>query len=366
MPKPAPRVVAPTPDLEAVRDAIERARRRVVESSPIVVGLRAAWQRGPNELDTATARAIGDFLLSRLGWARWEPYRRRGWRWESIMLSTTEAAAGRLELVARTEADWHAATALLEGVANDLARLDGNAIEAAFGRRANWRTLVGEPRADLLLIDCLPSIAPDRIRTGTLAATPDGFAIVSTEAAAMTDAAADLERILPRERPVAWAEIADLREALRALLDAAFVRLGERADDAGTAESAIGLPDTEDASPPTGAGVRFEEDIGEPMSTTPAKPLLPRQERALRALTIWLARGLTQKEIARMLTDEYGVPCDQGTVSRLLREAKELDAGKVALAMAGPKARRERSVEPRRLDLGPRTDGRKPHRKDEG
>jgi hypothetical protein len=219
-------------DRQELRAAVDRARRRVAESRPLLVRLRAAWLPSSSG-DGDALPALDHFCEGRdLNWSPFRPERWTGL--ESIpMADGCSYASGRVALLARSEADWSDAAALLEGVAADLAPLDDSAIAVAIGRRSNWRSLRREQRADLLLIDLLPGIAPKMIKTGTLGAIAGGFAMIEGRDAAAWPG--PMSRLLPDERPVAWAEIADIREALRALLEAASARLAEPAAGGGAA-----------------------------------------------------------------------------------------------------------------------------------
>jgi hypothetical protein len=69
---------------------------------------------------------------------------------------------------------------------------------------------------------------------------------------------------------------------------------------------------------------------------------------------------MTQEKIATALNREHGTTYTQGQVSRMISRVKaHVEASGLANLLAEP-IDQPRTVDPARLDLGPRTDKRKP------
>jgi hypothetical protein len=147
----------------------------------------------------------------------------------------------------------------------------------------------------------------------------------------------------------------DLAELLRAMrrqssraalhLQAAGARAG-RAEDVQEGESE-GRPEA--------------RDQGENADQQAAKPALkPPPDEAVKAYRLkWILGVPKQTEIAKTLSQELGKPVGQGQVSRWLKQAAEfVNAGGVLSDLPGLPSKKPMPVDPERLDLGPRQDGR--------
>jgi hypothetical protein len=98
-----------------------------------------------------------------------------------------------------------------------------------------------------------------------------------------------------------------------------------------------------------------------------AKPSLkPPPDQAIKAYRLkWILGAPTQTEIARNLSRELGRPVSQGQVSRWLKQAEEfVRAGGVLPGLPNVPADKPRSIDPERLDLGRRQDGRTERQRD--
>jgi len=77
-----------------------------------------------------------------------------------------------------------------------------------------------------------------------------------------------------------------------------------------------------------------------------------------------ILHGMTQAKVAEMLNNEHGTTFTQGQVSRMIARAKaHAEASGLAEKFSGP-AVRPRTIDPAKLELGKRKDGRKPRPSD--
>lgn len=73
---------------------------------------------------------------------------------------------------------------------------------------------------------------------------------------------------------------------------------------------------------------------------------------------------MTQAKVATALNEEHGTTYTQGQVSRMIDRAKQHAEANGLADKVGRKADRPSTVDPRRLELGARTDKRKPRPSD--
>jgi hypothetical protein len=125
--------------------------------------------------------------------------------------------------------------------------------------------------------------------------------------------------------------------------------------------------------------VAVRTDTPEPVTTAPVEPsgdpraearivpaaklhtLKPHEKQAYQLSCMY---GMTQEKIADALNKQHGTLYKQGQVSRMIARAKTVaEANGLAELMSKP-AERPRTVDPSRLDLGPRVDKRKPRPSD--
>jgi hypothetical protein len=99
------------------------------------------------------------------------------------------------------------------------------------------------------------------------------------------------------------------------------------------------------------------DNVGMPAAKPSQKPP---PDAAIKAYRLkWILGVPTQTEIAANLSRELGRPVSQGRVSRWLKQAEEfVQAGGVLPGLPNVPAERPRSIDPERLDLGRRQDGR--------
>lgn len=84
------------------------------------------------------------------------------------------------------------------------------------------------------------------------------------------------------------------------------------------------------------------------------------------AWTLWRLGGKNQTEVAELLSRKHGVLLGQGQVSKMCKRFQAyIDAGGVTDDLPKP-SKRVRATDPERLELGPRTDPRKPRPSDLG
>jgi hypothetical protein len=108
-------------------------------------------------------------------------------------------------------------------------------------------------------------------------------------------------------------------------------------------------PVTPEATP---AGDR-QEELAAPRSL---KEPTAEAFKAYRALVV---TGKTQKQLAQLLTEELKRPIHQGTVSRWVNQVSDwLEAGNVLPDLSEPLRKRPTVMDPERIDLGERQDGR--------
>jgi hypothetical protein len=102
------------------------------------------------------------------------------------------------------------------------------------------------------------------------------------------------------------------------------------------------------------------EKTGDADPPTPTSVLSPPPDDAVKAYRLkWILGAPRQTEIAKRLTEELGRPISQGQVSRWLSQAEEfVKAGGVLPGLPNPPSKQPKSVDPERLDLGRRKDGR--------
>jgi len=87
---------------------------------------------------------------------------------------------------------------------------------------------------------------------------------------------------------------------------------------------------------------------------------------AIAAYRLQLLKGKTQKALAEQLTEELRRPVNQGTVSRWLKQVKAwLEAGNVLPDLTTTtRTRKPRPLDPEKIDLGERQDGRANHQRE--
>lgn len=93
--------------------------------------------------------------------------------------------------------------------------------------------------------------------------------------------------------------------------------------------------------------------------------LLPTlRKHDMKAWQASLLHGMTQQQIADKLNSKYNTTISQGQVSRMIQRATaHADASGLSDKVTKP-AEREKSMDPSRIELGHRTDGRKPRPSD--
>jgi len=85
------------------------------------------------------------------------------------------------------------------------------------------------------------------------------------------------------------------------------------------------------------------------------------QEHEQQAYLLYYFTGRTQQQVAEELTKRYHRPFTQPHVSKMIKKAKEVaEAG--GLTLPEP-AKREKAMDPAKLELGQRTDHRTPHQR---
>jgi hypothetical protein len=112
-----------------------------------------------------------------------------------------------------------------------------------------------------------------------------------------------------------------------------------------------------------GAGMSVNENLQKAVSAGKAgtpRRLKSRKEPSKAAFITYrlrVATGKTQKELAKLLTDELKRPVDQGTVSRWLKQVKEwLRLGNVLPDLTETPNVKPMPLDPERIDLGARQD----------
>lgn len=85
-------------------------------------------------------------------------------------------------------------------------------------------------------------------------------------------------------------------------------------------------------------------------------PNLKKYDR--QAYQLSLMHGMTQDKIAEILNREHGLSIKQGQVSRMIARAKRHANASGLTELIPTTAQREKAVDPSRLELGKRTDGR--------
>lgn len=94
------------------------------------------------------------------------------------------------------------------------------------------------------------------------------------------------------------------------------------------------------------------------------KPLPKLKPHDRQAYQLSIMHGMTQTNVAAMLNREHGTKYSQGCVSKMIARAKRhADASGLSEHLPKP-ASRPRTVDPDRLELGPRADRRKPRPSD--
>jgi hypothetical protein len=97
----------------------------------------------------------------------------------------------------------------------------------------------------------------------------------------------------------------------------------------------------------------------EPQPSGSRRALKEPSKDAIAAYRLNLLTGKTQTELAQVLTNQLKRPVDQGTVSRWLTQVKAwLDAGNVLPDLTVARERKPAPIDPERIDLGERQDGR--------
>jgi len=141
-----------------------------------------------------------------------------------------------------------------------------------------------------------------------------------------------------------------------------FIPTPQHAPAAGDVRS---QPDTSPASAASPAQPNNAPPLEPPAqeqagSHTPAKE--PSKD-AIAAYRLYFLQGCTQSDIAAQLSEELGRAIPQGTVSRRISAVREyIQAGNVLPGLDAPRNKKPTSVDPARLDLGKRQDGRKGRR----
>jgi hypothetical protein len=116
---------------------------------------------------------------------------------------------------------------------------------------------------------------------------------------------------------------------------------------------------------PSGAALvaRGTPDSPASKSEKESKRLRQPSEIAMAAYRLSLVTGSTQVEIAKALTKAFRVPAEQNQVSRWIKQVRRyVEAGNV-LPEPPRTAKPAKSIDPKRLDLGPRTDHTTPRQR---
>lgn len=99
-----------------------------------------------------------------------------------------------------------------------------------------------------------------------------------------------------------------------------------------------------------------------PQGVAPRRVLKQPKPEAIAAYRLWSLCGWPQQRIADQLTENFKRPFDQGSVSRMLRQAKEfLEAGGVLPPVSEVKS--VESVDPKVIDMGARQDHQTPRQR---
>jgi hypothetical protein len=141
-------------------------------------------------------------------------------------------------------------------------------------------------------------------------------------------------------------DVVSLRRAIRELDRAAEERAAAEARAAGNGQPRVD----------TGQGVRTDN-----AATPAAKPALqPPSDAAMMAYRLkWVLDAPTQAKIANILSKELGKRVSQGQVSRWIAQAEKfVREGGVLPDLPTRPAGKPMAMDPARLDLGPRRDGR--------
>lgn len=90
------------------------------------------------------------------------------------------------------------------------------------------------------------------------------------------------------------------------------------------------------------------------------------QKHDMDAWKLYYLIGMKQKDVALKISDQFGVNCDQGQVSRMIKRANLYikATGDTQLAAVARKTKSAVSVDPSKLDMGLRRDSRAPHRRE--
>lgn len=103
------------------------------------------------------------------------------------------------------------------------------------------------------------------------------------------------------------------------------------------------------------------DPVPHPDSTTPNAKLPSMEKHDRQAWQLSLMQGMTQSKIAETLNKEHGTSYNQGQVSKMIgRVTRHADASGLSDMISAASPRRLRVVDPAKLDLGQRTDGRRP------
>jgi hypothetical protein len=107
-----------------------------------------------------------------------------------------------------------------------------------------------------------------------------------------------------------------------------------------------------------------EEGMSAPQVARPPQSRKEPSKDAIAAYRLKLLTGQTQTELAEQLTKELKRPIDQGTVSRWLRQVKVwLEAGNVLPDLTATPGTKPMPMDPERIELGERRDGRAKHQR---
>jgi hypothetical protein len=178
--------------------------------------------------------------------------------------------------------------------------------------------------------------------------------------------------VVPRIDQKYIARFNDVLSKFRAI-DAWFDRGGheappetspEHSSEPGSA-SPRGTPSADQSSPgesPSGSG--YEPEISgtgasnPPSRNTPQKKRKPPSKEAVMAYRLHLMTGMKQTVIAAKMSEELGRVIGQGQVSRWKDEAQRWIEGGGVLPPLPDAMTKPQAMDPNRLDLGPRRDGR--------
>jgi hypothetical protein len=128
---------------------------------------------------------------------------------------------------------------------------------------------------------------------------------------------------------------------------------------------------TAEITPPSVIPTQMAEDNGDQLQQPAEVQPMARQSSgsgptmkqpskdAIAAYRLWFLTGKTQTELAEQLTEELKRPITQGTVSRWLKQVKAwLKAGNVLPDLTPTRHPKPQPMDPERIDLGERQDGR--------